>query len=79
MKPMVRACGTVLVALVYLLLVLPVGLITRLARDPLRRRPDPAARSYWIYRETHSPTPGMPSLRYGAAAGWRNTWNSKNA
>ncbi|MDH6131758.1 hypothetical protein P3T37_001132 [Kitasatospora sp. MAA4] len=34
--------------LLYYLFVVPVGLILRLVRDPLRRRPDPSAESYWI-------------------------------
>jgi hypothetical protein len=49
MKTISRAGVAVLVALVYLLLVMPVGLIVRLVRDPLRRRPDPVADSYWTY------------------------------
>lgn len=49
MKLLVRACGVVLAALVYVLLVLPAGLVARLVRDPLRRRPDPGAPSYWIH------------------------------
>ncbi|MCW2502789.1 MAG: hypothetical protein JWO79_1073 [Actinomycetia bacterium] len=35
-------------ALVYYLLVTPIGLVSRLVRDPLRRRKDPRAASYWI-------------------------------
>jgi len=39
-------------ALVYLLTVLPVGLCFRmLGKDPLGRKPDPNAKSYWIARE----------------------------
>ncbi|MFI9560304.1 hypothetical protein [Nonomuraea endophytica] len=34
---------------VYLLCVVPFGLVVRLFRDPLRRRPDPAAASYWTF------------------------------
>lgn len=34
--------------LLYWLFVVPVALVLRLVRDPLRRRPDPSAESYWI-------------------------------
>ena len=42
----------VVMVLVYVLTVLPVGLCFRLlGKDPLARKPDPQARSYWIKRE----------------------------
>lgn len=34
--------------LVYFLLVTPAGLVSRVVRDPMRRRLDPSAASYWI-------------------------------
>lgn len=43
-----RAAAGVLLLVVYVLLVVPAGLFTRLFRDPLRRRPDRAAATYWI-------------------------------
>ena len=40
---------------VYYLVLTPIGLIMRLTgRDPMKRRIDPAAKSYWIVRETQS-------------------------
>ncbi|TYB41835.1 hypothetical protein [Actinomadura chibensis] len=49
MAAITRAGVAVLAVLVYYLVVVPVGLAVRLVRDPLRRRPDPAADSYWTY------------------------------
>lgn len=44
--------GTLALAIVYYLMVTPIGLFFRLiGRDPLRRRYDPSASSYWIARE----------------------------
>jgi fatty acid desaturase len=43
----------VVLALVYYLVVTPVGLLMRLVGyDPMKRRFDPAASSYWLARET---------------------------
>lgn len=48
----------VALGVVFLLAVLPVGLILRLAgKDPLRLKRDPAAKSYWIPREPPGPDP----------------------
>jgi len=41
-------------ALLYLLVVTPVGLLTRLVHDPLRRRWSRRATSYWIFLHTPS-------------------------
>lgn len=42
----------VLLSVVFYLVVLPIGLLLKIFRhDPLRRRLDPAADSYWIERE----------------------------
>ncbi|MBT2383374.1 hypothetical protein [Streptomyces sp. ISL-11] len=38
---------------VYYLLVTPIGLLSRLVRDPLTRRWDRGARSYWIPVASH--------------------------
>ncbi|TNM25160.1 hypothetical protein [Streptomyces sedi] len=43
-----RAAAGLLLPVLYALVVVPAGLVTRLLRDPLRRRPDRAASSYWI-------------------------------
>lgn len=37
-----------LLSIVYYALVVPAGLLTRLARDPLARRVDREAATYWI-------------------------------
>jgi hypothetical protein len=50
MKPLRRLSLSALLAVVYLLLVTPVGAVVRLFADPLERRPDPSATSYWTYR-----------------------------
>ncbi len=43
--------GNLLMAVVYYLVVTPVGLAFKvLGKDPMRRRPDPEAESYWIAR-----------------------------
>ena len=45
----------VLLTAVFILVVTPIGLLMRLARrDPMHRRPDPEADSYWI-RRTDAP------------------------
>jgi hypothetical protein len=35
--------------LLYCTIVVPAGLLTRLVRDPLHRRPDRRAASYWTF------------------------------
>ncbi|WP_170191785.1 hypothetical protein [Saccharothrix syringae] len=42
-----RAVVSVLLLVVYLFVVTPVALVARLLGDPLRRRPDRMATSYW--------------------------------
>jgi hypothetical protein len=42
-----RACVLALLAVVYLFVVVPVGMVTRLVRDPLHRALRPDARTYW--------------------------------
>ncbi|SEM34833.1 hypothetical protein [Streptacidiphilus jiangxiensis] len=39
---------TVLLALLYGCVVTPLGLLGRVVRDPLRRRVDPKAPTYWV-------------------------------
>ncbi|MET9432227.1 MULTISPECIES: hypothetical protein [unclassified Streptomyces] len=43
---------TVLLAIVYYLVITPIGLIAKAVRDPLARSVDPKATSYWT-----APTP----------------------
>ncbi|WHM40040.1 hypothetical protein [Streptomyces sp. BPTC-684] len=50
MAPANRVFASTLLAIVYLLVVTPVGLAVRLLRDPLKRRPDPSASTYWNHR-----------------------------
>jgi hypothetical protein len=43
----------VILAIVYYLVLTPIGLVMRLSgRDPMARRFDPAAQSYWIQRDS---------------------------
>jgi hypothetical protein len=53
----------VVLGAIFLLIFVPVGLAMRLAgRDALRRRFDPAAKSYWIPRTPPGPDPsGLPN------------------
>jgi hypothetical protein len=44
-----RPLRGLLLLLAYYVVVLPVGITTRLLRDPLRRRLDRRATSYWIF------------------------------
>ncbi|MFD3522745.1 hypothetical protein [Streptomyces sp. NPDC058653] len=50
-----RLAASALLAAVYLLVITPVGLVARVVRDPLRRRPDRAATSYWNRRDGSAP------------------------
>ena len=48
----------VILTLVFFLVVTPVGWIMRaLGKDPLRRRPDPSAETYWIEKTAPDPSP----------------------
>lgn len=42
---------TLLLFLFYYLVVTPVGVLSRLVRDPMSRRSDPSATTYWIPSE----------------------------
>jgi hypothetical protein len=56
-----RIVSPVIVAVLFILVFTPAGLISRvLGRDPLRLRPDPGADSYWISR--HPPGPGPETM-----------------
>jgi hypothetical protein len=60
-----------LLAVVYYLVVTPVGLLSRLIRDPLRRRPDRKASTYWVFTAAQkvvtggSPGSGAPRAAAG--------------
>lgn len=55
-KLLTRATMYLLLALVFYLVFAPVGIALRLLRrDPLRRRLDPAAKSYWLERKKNPP------------------------
>jgi len=54
--PIGVAVSHIVLALVYYLALTPIGLTMRLLRrDPLERKFDPTARSYWIPRNTTKP------------------------
>src|SRR5439155_1791377 len=53
-----RIVNPIVMALMFYLTILPIGLLTRLFReDPLRLKLDPQARSYWIERRPPGPEP----------------------
>ena len=53
-----KVVNPVIMALLFYLTVVPTGLIMRLAgKDPLRRRFDPEAKTYWIERNPPGPDP----------------------
>lgn len=49
--------SNIILLLVYYLVLTPIGIAMRLAgRDPMQRRPDRSAASYWIARSAETPT-----------------------
>jgi hypothetical protein len=53
-----RVTSPIILGLIYYLAIVPVGLLMRAAgKDPLRRRFDAGASSYWILREPPGPPP----------------------
>jgi hypothetical protein len=53
-----RIVSPIVLGVIFFVVMLPFGLVMRIAgRDPLRRRYEPAARSYWIPREPPGPPP----------------------
>lgn len=62
---------TALLALVYYLVVTPVGLVCRIVHDPLRRRLDPAASTYMIYLGGTERAARRPSPRSERAGRFR--------
>lgn len=56
-QPIGWTLSHLVLGVVYYLVLTPIGLLLRLGgRDPMRRRFDPEARSYWIEREQRSDT-----------------------
>lgn len=41
-----------IMGLMYIVAIVPVGLVMQLCRDPLRKRRDPGADTYWVSRQT---------------------------
>lgn len=60
-KPVVilfRVVSPLIMLVVYVLTILPIGLLLRLSgKDPLRLKLDPTASSYWIDRNPDHPSP----------------------
>jgi saxitoxin biosynthesis operon SxtJ-like protein len=55
----------IILAIVYFLVLTPLGLAIRLAgRDPLRRRRDTSASTYWISRQPPGPAPKSMSRQF---------------
>jgi hypothetical protein len=46
-KMLINVVLDVVLAVVFFVLVTPLGAVLRRVKDPLRRRPEPAAESYW--------------------------------
>jgi hypothetical protein len=53
-----KITNPIIMLLIYTITILPIGLIMRaMGKDPLRRKKDPNAESYWIVREHPGPAP----------------------
>ncbi len=53
-----RVVNPIVMGFLFFAVVTPVGLLMRMTgKDPLRLRPDPRAKSYWIAREPPGPAP----------------------
>jgi len=53
-----RVIGLITLALLFYLVITPFGLARRIfVRDPLRRRIDKSAKSYWVERQPPGPSP----------------------
>jgi hypothetical protein len=60
-----RIFSPVVLGIMFFAVITPVGLIARRCRrDPLRRRREPDAPSYWIEREPPGPPPGSLDKQY---------------
>ena len=53
-----KITNPVIMLVLYVLAIVPLGLVMRiLGKNPLRLRPDPQAKSYWVEREPPGPDP----------------------
>jgi Saxitoxin biosynthesis operon protein SxtJ len=53
-----KVVNPVVLALIYLVTIVPIGLIMRACgHDPLRLKRDPSASTYWVKREPPGPAP----------------------
>jgi hypothetical protein len=53
-----KITNPIIMLLIYVITILPIGLIMRvMGKDPLRRKKDVSAESYWIVREHPGPAP----------------------
>ncbi len=53
-----RVVNPIVMGFLFFLVVTPTGLLMRMTgKDPLRLRPDPEAKTYWIEREPPGPAP----------------------
>ena len=60
-----RIVSPVVMGLVFLLAVFPTGLVLRMmGKDPLRRRFDPQADTYWLPRQPPGPAPESMSRQF---------------
>jgi hypothetical protein len=60
-----RIVSPIVMGLIFLFVVFPIGLILRfLGKDPLRRRFDPQATTYWIPRQPPGPPPESMSRQF---------------
>lgn len=54
-----RITNPIVMGLMYFVVLTPAGLLMRLfGKDPLHRRIDPSAATYWIVRDPPGPAPG---------------------
>ncbi|MBV8121004.1 MAG: hypothetical protein JO081_13835 [Alphaproteobacteria bacterium] len=63
--PASRITVTIVTGPLFFLVIVPVGIAMRLiGKDPLRRRRDPAASTYWIDRAPPGPPPAAMKHRF---------------
>ncbi|MBK8067640.1 MAG: hypothetical protein IPK27_08400 [Rhodanobacteraceae bacterium] len=60
-----RIISPIIMGLIFFGVVTPIAIVARLRGvDPMRRRFDPAARSYWIERDPPGPDPGTMERQF---------------
>ncbi len=60
-----RIVSPIIMGLIFFGVVTPIAIVARLRGvDPMRRRFDPAARSYWIERDPPGPDPGTMERQF---------------